>query len=175
METSFEPPRGIMYGRRPCLVRVAARCSILSSTPSLPTWYIRAPAAADKQTFPESKLISLPNSVSNKWHSSPNLAHEMAVERQWLLVAMPHEIIVSAPRASASAIKNSNFRTLLPVREAPVWSSRLMKSSILGLADLKVPKFQGSIGVGKDASFFMDKSVLRYHLMILGAYLVLQA
>ena len=77
------------------------------------------------------------------WHSNPILAQQSAVVRQWLLVAGPHAIIESQPFLIASAIKNSCFRTLLPVSAAPVRSSRLMK---IGNSNPRLVKSQDFIG-----------------------------
>lgn len=69
----------------------------------------------------------------------------MAVARQWLLWIPPIVITVSACWSTASAIKNSSFRTLFPLNSIPVKSSRLIQSSVpLG----RPGRFHRWIGVG---------------------------
>src|ERR1700744_4756223 len=57
----------------------------------------------------------------------PNLAAAAAVWRAWLDWVAPWVMIVSAPLAAASAIRNSSLRVLLPPVARPVQSSRLIQ------------------------------------------------
>ena len=81
--------------------------------------------------------------VNKRWQSRPIFAAQMAVVLQWLLVAAPHAIIVLQFFSIASAIKNSSFLTLFPVKSVPVRSSLLIKHFTPSN-----PKSHGSIGVG---------------------------
>ena len=81
--------------------------------------------------------------VNKRWQSRPIFAAQMAVVLQWLLVAAPHAMIVSQFFSIASAIKNSSFLTLFPVKSVPVRSSLLIKH-----LTPSNPKSHGSIGVG---------------------------
>ena len=81
--------------------------------------------------------------VNKRWQSRPIFAAQMAVVLQWLLVAAPHAMIVSQFFSIASAIKNSSFLTLFPVKSVPVRSSLLIKHFTPSN-----PKSHGSIGVG---------------------------
>ena len=56
----------------------------------------------------------------------PNLAAAAAVWRAWLDWVAPWVMSVSAPLATASPIRNSSLRVLLPPVDRPVQSSRLI-------------------------------------------------
>jgi len=73
-----------------------------------------------KQT-PEKELTRLVRSIRKQ--SRPRYLAATAVARQWLLCMPPMVITQSAPWALASAMRNSSFRTLLPLSCIPVKSS----------------------------------------------------
>ena len=76
----------------------------------------------------------------------PILAAIATVWRAWLDWVAPCVMMVSAPCLTASAIKNSSLRVLLPPVLKPVQSSRLMYR--LGPPSASVMRGMNSSGVG---------------------------
>src|SRR4030095_6437054 len=80
---------------------------------------------------------------------SPSRAETEATARQQLDCSVPQVMRVSPPWASASPIRTSSLRILLPVSSRPVKSSRLIHSSRPSSADRRS---SFSSGVGTCAS-----------------------
>src|SRR5687767_10326525 len=76
----------------------------------------------------------------------PSRAHTAATVRQQLDWSVPHVMSVSAPCASASPIRNSSLRILLPVSRSPVRSSRLIHSSTPSSAERR-SSLRSGVGV----------------------------
>src|ERR1700743_3160611 len=77
----------------------------------------------------------------------PNLHAAATVCLAWLDWVAPWVMTVSAPLATASAIRNSSLRVLLPPLDRPVQSSRLIQRR--GPPSLLLRFFIGSSGVGR--------------------------
>src|SRR4030095_10343586 len=62
-----------------------------------------------------------------RWQERPRAAAAAAVCRQWFDCAAPAVITASQRFASASAMRNSSLRVLLPPKASPLRSSRLIQ------------------------------------------------
>ena len=130
---ALEPPTGITYGRPPSM-----RCSSTmraTTASSCPTANIGSTAgtkctrASNKRS--SSRLPSIAGdasvAVSTRSQPRPHRRAAAAVMRAWFDCTAPVVTTVVARSASASPMRNSSLRALLPPRPRPVRSSRLTR------------------------------------------------
>ena len=83
-----------------------------------------------------------------RWQERPRAAAAAAVWRQWFDCAAPAVITASQRFASASAMRNSSLRVLLPPKASPLRSSRLIQRR--GPPSRPESRFISTSGVGKN-------------------------